>query len=82
MSDLKRMLAGKLLEVVFHRCLAQHQGATPAERQGWRAGIYDQIRAVMSKQGGLMVERMCQLAGSAWQGSTGRCRNPNPWMKR
>ena len=33
---------------------------TPAERQSWRAGIYDQIRAVMSRQGGLRIDRMCQ----------------------
>src|SRR5204862_3129678 len=28
----------------------------------WRAGIYDQIREVMSLQGNLSIERMCQLA--------------------
>ncbi len=62
-SRLKRVLAEKVLEVAFfQRCLAQRRGATPAERQGWRAGIYDQIRDVMSRQGGLRIERMCQLA--------------------
>ena len=38
------------------------RGATPAEWKSWRAGIYDQIRDVMSRQGGLRIERMCQLA--------------------
>jgi putative transposase len=41
--------------------LAQRRGATPAERHDWRAGIYVQIQAVMSTQGGLGIERMCQL---------------------
>ena len=40
----------------------QRRGATPAERQRWRAGITAQIRALMSRQGGLRIERMCQLA--------------------
>ena len=46
----------------FQRCLAKSRGSTPAERQGWREGIYDQIREVMSMQGSLSIERMCQLA--------------------
>src|SRR4029077_14432252 len=46
----------------FQRCLATSRGATPAERPGWRARIYAQIRVVMSRQGGLRSERMCQLA--------------------
>src|SRR5208282_2970649 len=29
----------------------------------WRDGIYDQIRELMSMQGKLSIERMCQLAG-------------------
>ena len=33
-----------------------------AERRLWREGIYDQIREVMSLQGSLSIERMCQLA--------------------
>jgi hypothetical protein len=28
----------------------------------WRDGIYDQIRELMSMQGKLSIERMCQLA--------------------
>jgi hypothetical protein len=31
------------------------------EQQLWRADIYDQIREVMSRQGSLSIERMCQL---------------------
>jgi putative transposase len=34
----------------------------PAQRQGWRDSIYAQIGEVMSVQGSLTVERMCQLA--------------------
>src|SRR5260221_11407827 len=45
----------------FQRCLAQNRGATPGGRKHWREGIYDQIRGVMSVQGSLSVERMCQL---------------------
>lgn len=60
-SHLKRVLAEKVWRWIFQRCLAQRRGATPAERQDWRAGIYAQIRAVMSRQGGLRIEQMCQL---------------------
>jgi len=60
---LKRALAEKVLELdFFQRCLAQNRGATPGGRKHWREGIYDQIRGVMSVQGSLSVERMCQLA--------------------
>jgi len=46
----------------FQRRLAKSRGSTPAEQQLWRNGIYDQIREVMSLQGSLSIERMCQLA--------------------
>ncbi len=46
----------------FQRCLAKSRGSTPAEQKLWRQDIYDQIREVMSLQGSLSVERMCQLA--------------------
>jgi len=60
-SRLKRVLAEKVLEVDFFTGgLATSRGATPAERQGWRAGIYAQIRVVMARQGGLRIEWMCQ----------------------
>src|SRR5499433_1877472 len=45
----------------FQRCLAKGRGSTPAEQRLWRADIYDQIREVMSRQGSLSIERMCQL---------------------
>src|ERR1700736_696442 len=45
----------------FQRCLAKNRGSTPAERKLWREGIYDQIRDVVSRQGSLGIERMCQL---------------------
>jgi len=32
------------------------------ERKLWREGIYDQIRDVVSMQGSLGIEQMCQLA--------------------
>src|SRR5439155_5523778 len=41
---------------------AKSRGSTPAERRLWREGIYDQIREVMSLQGSMSIERMCQLA--------------------
>jgi putative transposase len=36
---------------------------TPEERQHWREGVYDEIQEMMLLQGGLSIERMCQLAG-------------------
>ena len=30
-------------------------------RRNWRDGIYEQIREVIFLQGGLSIERMCQL---------------------
>jgi len=32
------------------------------ERKLWQEGIYDQIRDVVSMQGSLGIEQMCQLA--------------------
>ncbi len=37
----------------------KNSGTTPAERQIWREGIYDQTREVMSLQDSLSIERMC-----------------------
>jgi putative transposase len=45
----------------FQRCLAKNRGSTPAQQRLWRDDIYDQIREVMSLQGSLSIERMCQL---------------------
>src|SRR5260370_228411 len=47
---------------LLQRWLAKSGGGTPGERGDWRAGIYEQIREVMSLKGSLSVERMCQLA--------------------
>jgi len=59
---LKQLLADKTLEVdFFQRCLAKNRGSTPAQQRLWRNGIYDQIREVMSLQGSLSIERMCQM---------------------
>jgi hypothetical protein len=61
--QLERGLADKVVEVdFFPRCLAKSRGSTPAEMKLWREGIYDQIREMMSMQGSLRIERMCQLA--------------------
>jgi hypothetical protein len=46
----------------FQKCLAKSRGSTPAERQVWREGIYEQLQEMMPLQGGLSVERMCELA--------------------
>src|SRR5712664_3292791 len=45
----------------FQRCLAKNRGSTPAQQRLWRNGIYDQIREVMSLQGSLSIERLCQM---------------------
>src|SRR6202008_747727 len=47
----------------FQRCLAKSRGSTPEQYEAWGDGIYDQIRELMSMQGNLGIERMCQLAG-------------------
>src|SRR5260370_36183037 len=52
--------------------LAESQGSTPQDQRGWRDGIYDYVRDVMSLQGGLSIERMCQLAGVS---KAGFCRH-------
>src|ERR1700732_323333 len=59
----------------FQRRLAKNRGSTPAERKLWREGIYDQIRDVVSRQGSLGIERMCQLAQVSRAASTGLCRS-------
>jgi putative transposase len=45
----------------FQGCLAKSRGSTPAESKLWREDIYEQIRAMMSLQGSLSIERMCYL---------------------
>jgi hypothetical protein len=46
----------------FQRCLAKSRGSTPIQNRDWRDGIYAQIGEMMSLQGGLTIERMCQVA--------------------
>ena len=61
--DLKRVLAEKTLEVDFFKgALQKIEARRQGRQQLWRDGIYDQIREVMPMQGGLSVERMCELA--------------------
>src|SRR5258706_6600808 len=45
----------------FQRCLAKDRGSTPAQQRLWRNDIYHQIREMMSLQGSLSIERMCQM---------------------
>ena len=42
--------------------LRKSRGSTPESRRFWRDGIYDQIREMMSLQGSLSIEHMCELA--------------------
>ena len=56
-------MQGKELRVAKRR-VGLSEGVSPngpAEQRLWRADIYDQIREVMSRQGSLSIERMCQL---------------------
>lgn len=51
-----------MLEVdSFKGALQKFRGSTPAERRLWQDDIHDQIREVMSLQGSLSIERMCEL---------------------
>ena len=62
-NQLKRVLVDKTLEVDFFKGALQKVEARRQKSDIWREGIYDQIREVMSMQGSLSIERMCQLAG-------------------
>jgi hypothetical protein len=62
----------------FQKCLAKSRGSTPAEQQVWREGIYDQIREVVPLQGGLSIERMCQLARVSRAGFYRWLQEPQP----
>ena len=46
----------------FKGALQKVEARRQKSRKLWRDGIYDQIREVMSLQGSLSIERMCQLA--------------------
>jgi len=43
----------------------------------WRNGIYDQIREVMSLQGSLSIERMCQMGAGQPPGFYRSLKNSN-----
>jgi len=45
----------------FQGALQKIEARPPAQQRLWRNGIYDQIREVMSLQGSLSIERMCQM---------------------
>ena len=60
--QLKRLLAEKTMEVDFFKgALQKVEARRQKQEQLWRDGIYEQIREVMPLQGGLSIERMCQL---------------------
>ena len=61
-SQLKRVLAEKVLEVDFFKGALHKSRRDASGAASWRAGIYAQIRDVMSRQGGLRIEQMGQLA--------------------
>jgi len=69
---LKQLLADKTLEVDFSKVPCKNRGSTPAQQRLWRNGIYDQIREVMSLQGSLSIERMCQMVLVSRRAFTGR----------
>ena len=62
----------------FQRCLAKNRGSTPAQQRLWRDGIYDQIREVMSLQGSLSIERMCQMVPVSRRGFYRSLNNNSP----
>ena len=60
---MKRLVADKTLEADFFKdALQKVEVRRRSHTQFWRAGIYDQIRELLSMQGKLSIERMCQLA--------------------
>lgn len=81
-SRLKRVLVEKVLKVNFSKVPCRTSRCDASGGQRWRAGIYAQIRAMMSRQGGLCIERMCQLAQVSRAGFFGHGRRSNPWTKR
>jgi AcrR family transcriptional regulator len=55
------MLAEKAEVDFFRGALQKVEARRPEERRTGGAGIYDQFREVMSSQGNLSIERMCEL---------------------
>jgi len=45
----------------FNDAWKKFRGSTPAEQRLWQDDIHDQIREVMSLQGSLIIERICEL---------------------
>src|SRR5579862_4889766 len=58
--ELKRVLGEGTGSGFFQRCLAKGRGSPPERRQLWWDGIFDEIRELMTVQGNLGAERMCQ----------------------
>ena len=77
---LKQLLAEKTLEVDFFKGALQKIEARRQRNSGsGENGIYDQIREVMSLQGSLSIERMCQMVPvSRRPVFTVRCRSEQP----
>src|SRR5258708_36911082 len=66
----------------FQRCLAKDRGSTPAQQRLWRNDIYHQIREMMSLQGSLSIERMCQMVPVSRRGFYRSLRSNILWRKR
>jgi len=45
----------------FNDTWQKFRGSTPTEQRLWQDDIHDQIREVMSLQGSLSIERICEL---------------------
>jgi hypothetical protein len=45
----------------FNDVWQKFRGSTPAKQQLWQDDIHDQILGVMSLQGSLSIERICEL---------------------
>ena len=62
-AELERKIGQQLGTGFFSCSLAACQGTTPAERRGWRDGVYALIHAETPWQGDTEIERICWLAG-------------------
>ncbi len=62
-TRLEGVVGRQWLELDFRECLAKDRGDGAEERRQWRASLYAEIRSRMHSQGGLSIQRMCELAG-------------------
>jgi transposase-like protein len=63
MAELERTVARQRLVIEFLEiCLAASRDMAPREKDAWSDCIFRSIEAMTRRQGGLSVERMCELA--------------------